>query len=240
MGRGRGGKHWRIATVLRINAPCRYHSGITGSQTLEVSIFTLFSSLFIARRIPPSIPPGLKPLLRGVGAQSDPCPCPAAGKSQIPRTPHSAVAAAAKSLQSCPTLCDPIDGSPPGPPFLGFSRQEHVVSIQPHNNPQWPGWPGPHFTRGRRKIRKPKFEGGLPNPGPSSLHQTIPPVIFILKWMNNYGSQHSRRREAILLGSAYICQLSLWLKMWVLIEWEKIYVIEIFRVNRQKKNSWNR
>ena len=26
------------------------------------------------------------------------------------------VAAAAKSLQSCPTLCDPIDGSPPGSP----------------------------------------------------------------------------------------------------------------------------
>ena len=27
----------------------------------------------------------------------------------------SAAAAAAKSLQSCPTPCDPIDGSPPGP-----------------------------------------------------------------------------------------------------------------------------
>ena len=26
----------------------------------------------------------------------------------------STVQAAAKSLQSCPTLCDPIDGSPPG------------------------------------------------------------------------------------------------------------------------------
>ena len=37
---------------------------------------------------------------------------------------HSA-AAAAKSLQLCPTLCDPIDGSPPGSPSLGFSRQEH-------------------------------------------------------------------------------------------------------------------
>ena len=35
------------------------------------------------------------------------------------------VAAAAKSLQSCPTLCDPIDDSPPGSPSLGFSRQEH-------------------------------------------------------------------------------------------------------------------
>ena len=33
--------------------------------------------------------------------------------------------AAAKSLQSCPTLCDPIDGSPPGSPSLGFSRREH-------------------------------------------------------------------------------------------------------------------
>jgi len=28
-------------------------------------------------------------------------------------------AAAAKSLQSCPTLCDPIDGSPPGCPVPG-------------------------------------------------------------------------------------------------------------------------
>ena len=27
-----------------------------------------------------------------------------------------AAAATAKSLQSCPTLCDPIDGSPPGSP----------------------------------------------------------------------------------------------------------------------------
>ena len=34
-------------------------------------------------------------------------------------------AAAAKSLQSYLTLCDPIDGSPPGSPALGFSRQEH-------------------------------------------------------------------------------------------------------------------
>ena len=30
------------------------------------------------------------------------------------------VAAAAKSLQSCPTLCNPIDGSPPGSPIPGI------------------------------------------------------------------------------------------------------------------------
>ena len=29
-------------------------------------------------------------------------------------------AAAANSLQSCPTLCDPIDGSPPGSPIPGI------------------------------------------------------------------------------------------------------------------------
>ena len=34
--------------------------------------------------------------------------------------PAAAAAAAAKSLQSCPTLCDPIDGSPPGSPVPGI------------------------------------------------------------------------------------------------------------------------
>jgi len=32
----------------------------------------------------------------------------------------TAAAAAAKSLQSCPTLCNPIDGSPPGSPIPGI------------------------------------------------------------------------------------------------------------------------
>ena len=32
----------------------------------------------------------------------------------------AAAAAAAKSLQSCPTLCDPIDGNPPGSPVPGI------------------------------------------------------------------------------------------------------------------------
>ena len=38
--------------------------------------------------------------------------------------PAAAVAAAAaKSLQSCPTLCDPIDGSPPGSPVPGILQE---------------------------------------------------------------------------------------------------------------------
>ena len=36
------------------------------------------------------------------------------------KLPTSAAAAAAKSLQSCLTLCDPIDSSPPGSPIPGI------------------------------------------------------------------------------------------------------------------------
>ena len=36
------------------------------------------------------------------------------------KIPQAHAAAAAKSLQSCPTLCDPIDSSPPGSPIPGF------------------------------------------------------------------------------------------------------------------------
>ena len=52
---------------------------------------------------------------------------------------HSA-AAAAKSHQSCLTLCDPIDGSPTGSSVHGLSRQEH-----------WSGlpFPSPSLLLGR-------------------------------------------------------------------------------------------
>ena len=38
----------------------------------------------------------------------------------------AAAAAAAKSLQSCPTLCDPIDGSPPGSPIPGILQARNT------------------------------------------------------------------------------------------------------------------
>ena len=39
---------------------------------------------------------------------------------QVVKLKANVAAAAAKSLQSCPTLCDPIDGSPPGPAVPGI------------------------------------------------------------------------------------------------------------------------
>ena len=56
-------------------------------------------------------------------------------------TYHHAAAAAAKLLQSCPTLCDPIDGSPPGSPSLRVSRQEHwsglIFPPPMHESEKW-------------------------------------------------------------------------------------------------------
>ena len=43
-------------------------------------------------------------------------------------------AAAAKSLQLCLTLCDPMTAAHQAPPSLGFSRQEHW-SVLPFPSP---------------------------------------------------------------------------------------------------------
>ena len=44
-----------------------------------------------------------------------------------------------KSLQSCPTLCDPIDGSPPGSPIPGIlqARTLEWVAISFSNPWKW-------------------------------------------------------------------------------------------------------
>ena len=51
----------------------------------------------------------------------------------------SHIYAAAKSLQSCPTLCDPIDGSPPGSPVPGIlqARILEWVAISFSNASKW-------------------------------------------------------------------------------------------------------
>ena len=41
----------------------------------------------------------------------------------------TAAAATAKSLQSCPTLCDPIDGSPPGSPVPGILQARTLEGV---------------------------------------------------------------------------------------------------------------
>ena len=55
----------------------------------------------------------------------------------LPLAPPAA--AAAKSLQSCPTLCDPINGSPPGSPVPGIlqARTLEWTAISFSNSWKW-------------------------------------------------------------------------------------------------------
>ena len=72
-----------------------------------------------------------------------------------------AAAAAAKSLQSCPTLCDPIDGIPPGSPVPGIlqARTLEWVAIS-FSNFWWEickngKWPSAHsHTSNTSKVAK--------------------------------------------------------------------------------------
>ena len=55
------------------------------------------------------------------------------------KTTALTAAAAAKLLQSCPTLCNPIDGSPPGPPVPGILQVRTLewVAISFSNSWKW-------------------------------------------------------------------------------------------------------
>ena len=51
----------------------------------------------------------------------------------------AAAAAAAKSLQSCPTLCDPIDGGPPGSPIPGILQARSLEWVAISFSNAWKG-----------------------------------------------------------------------------------------------------
>ena len=61
------------------------------------------------------------------------------GSSKKQGSSRKTSAAAAKPLQSCPTLCDPIDGSPPGSPVPGILQAKTVewFAISISNARKW-------------------------------------------------------------------------------------------------------
>ena len=103
---------------------------------------------------------------------------------------------AAKSLQSCPTLCDAIDGSPPGSPIPGFSRQEHWSGLPfpspMHESEKWK-WSRsvvsdssrPHGLQPTRLLHPWDFPGKNTGVGCHRLLQAISPEKYL------YHVQHS-------------------------------------------------
>ena len=119
------------------------------------------------------------------------------------------VAAAAKSLQSCPTLCDPIDGSPPGSPIPGipqartlewvaisfsnaWKRKMKVKSLSPVRLFVTP-WTAAHQAPLSMGFSRQEYWSGWPLPSPEiyvyvcvniywKVRSGTTIVIFILPW----------------------------------------------------------
>ena len=94
----------------------------------------------------------------------------------------AAAAAAAKSLQSCLTLCDPIDGSPPGSPVPGIlqARTLEWAAISFSNVWKWKvkvkslsrvrllatAWTAAHQAPLSMRFSRQEYWSGVPLPSP--------------------------------------------------------------------------
>ena len=92
----------------------------------------------------------------------------------------------AKSLQSCPTLCDPIDGSPPGSPVPGIlqARTLEWVAISFSNAWKWKvkvkslsrvrllatPWTVAYQAPPSMGFSRQEYRSGVPLPSPISMH----------------------------------------------------------------------
>ena len=97
---------------------------------------------------------------------------------------YAAAAAAAKSLQSCPTLCDSRDGSPPGSPVPGIlqARTLEWVAISFSNAWKWKvnvkslsrvrpsaiPWTSAHQAPPSMGFSRQEYWSGVPLPSPVS------------------------------------------------------------------------
>ena len=131
--------------------------------------------------------------------------------------------AAAKSLQSCPTLCDPIDGSPPGSPVPGIlqARTLEWVAISFSNAWKWKvkgkslsrvrllatPWTAAHQAPPSMGFSRQEYWSGVPLP---SLHThtsvNIKSIMILIQWHNfNQKSLRKRCASIILPNNKNIC-----------------------------------
>ena len=102
---------------------------------------------------------------------------------------HAAAAAAAKSLQLCPTVCDPIDGSQPGSPVPGIlqARTLEWVAITFSNVWKWKvkgkslsrvqllatPWTAAYQAPPSMGFARQEYWSGVPSPSPDKNHNYL-------------------------------------------------------------------
>ena len=107
-------------------------------------------------------------------------------------------AAATKSLQSCPTLCDPIDGSPPGSPIPGIpqARTLEWVAISFSNAWKWKvkvkslnhvrlfttPWTAAYQAPLSMGLSRQEYWSGVPSPSPRTYGDLKFYELIICNW----------------------------------------------------------
>jgi len=123
-------------------------------------------------------------------------------------------AAAAKSLQSCPTLCDPTDGSPPGSPVPGIlqARTLEWVAISFCNASKWKvkvkslsrvrpsvtPWTAAYQAPPSMGFSRQEYWSGVPLPSPTPKHE----VTELLEVGNQFWLQRDKD-QGIVIWSKY-------------------------------------
>ena len=126
----------------------------------------------------------------------------------IPTIWHSAAAAAAKLLQSCLTLCDPIDGSPPGSAILGIlqARTLEWVAISLSNAWRWrmkvnllscirlvaTPWTAAHQAPPSMGFSRQEYWSGVPLPSP---YDILEKPKLQRRWKNQWWPEVGDRRK---------------------------------------------
>ena len=146
--------------------------------------------------------------------------------------PKHMAAAAAKSLQSCPTLCDPIDGSPPGSPVPGILQATTLewVAISFSNAWEWKvkgkllsrvwllatPWTAAYQSPPSMGFSRQEYWSGVPSPSPKH-------IAFISKY------------QTLLWGAdLYILTHSiLTLTLWVIFT---ISILQIWKIRQREIN----
>ena len=127
--------------------------------------------------------------------------------SAPPLTLHASPGdAAAKSLQSCPTLCDPIDGSPPGSPVpeilqartlewvaVSFSntwKWKVKVKSLSHVRPSATPWTAAYQAPPSMGFSRQEYWSGVPSPSPGDASL----LIYKIKCLGNQQKEETLGR----------------------------------------------
>ena len=121
-------------------------------------------------------------------------------KKKINNPNKKYAAAAAKSLQSCQTLCDPIDGSPPGSPAPGILQARTLEWVAISSSTAWKWKLKSEVAQSCPTLRDPM---DCSPPG-SSIHGIF--QARVLEWGAIAFSEkiHRRSKQTFLQGK-YIC-----------------------------------